>query len=84
MSKHKILISGACGVTSRALITSLKNSSIFKDSIFYGIDTCEIRYGLYEEKFKKNYKVPRFNEIGYKEAVLNLIKKLDIDNFFCA
>ena len=81
MPRHKILISGACGVTSRAVITSLKASDKFNDSEFYGIDTCEIKYGLYENKFKKIYKVPHCNDDGYKTKVLSLIEELKIDIF---
>lgn len=71
----KILITGACAVSARNVLCSLKMSSIFKDSIFIGWDTANILYGLYSHNFERVYKVPAVSESNYREVVTDILDK---------
>jgi len=74
-----ILITGACGVTSRSIVRSLLYSEKFKNSSFIGTDICENTYGLYEGQFSAIYKVPNVSEQGYKELMQKIIVEEKID-----
>jgi hypothetical protein len=75
----RILITGACGVTSRAVIRSLKQSINFSEATYIGTDICENIYGLYEGLFNKIYKVPHSNHADYKNIMNSIISKEQID-----
>ena len=52
----KMLVTGACGVTSRSVVRSLNKSEFFKDKIeFIGTDICNLKYAPYEGLYKKVY-----------------------------
>lgn len=74
-----ILITGACGVTSRSIVRSLLCSEKFKNSNFIGTDICENIYGLYEGLYSAIYKVPNVTEQGYKELMQEIILKEKVD-----
>jgi len=74
-----ILITGACGVTSRSVLRSLKQSSVFWDATFIGTDTCENTYGLYEKLYTKIYKVPRFDAPDYIKIISDIIIREEIE-----
>lgn len=78
-SKYKVLITGACGVTSRAVVRALKKSKYFSDTTYIGTDICENLYGIYEGLYKKVYKVPLYNSEDYPEVMSRIIKKEKID-----
>lgn len=61
----KILITGACGVTSRAIARSLRLSKRLGDLQLIGTDVCENPYGLFEGLFDRIYRIPRVSESGY-------------------
>lgn len=75
----KILITGACAVSARSVLRSLKLSPIFKDSSFIGWDMANTLYGLYEGLFDRIYKVPAVNDPQYKNVVQKIIEKEKFD-----
>jgi carbamoyl-phosphate synthase large subunit len=77
--KYKILITGACGVTSRSVVRSLLMSEKFKNAEFIGTDICENLFGLYEGLYKTIYKVPNVKSNEYKQLMEQIIIKESID-----
>lgn len=71
----KILITGACAVSARSVLRSLKMSEIFKDADFIGWDICSILYGVYAGEFDKIYKVPAAGHKEYRNVVQNILDK---------
>lgn len=69
----KILITGACSVSARNVLRSLKMSDKFKDASFIGWDMCGILYGAYSKDFDSFYKVPEVNEPNYREVAQTII-----------
>lgn len=81
--KTKVLITGACGVTSRSIVRSLKMSEYYKDRIeCIGTDICALKYGLYEGLYSKIYKVPRYNDPMYRAYMGRIIDENNIDCAF--
>ncbi len=79
MEKINVLVTGACGVTSRSVVRSLNKSEFFKDKLrFIGTDVCYNRYGIYEGLYDKVYKVPGYNEPEYREIMEKIIAENDI------
>lgn len=78
-NKLNLLITGACGVTSRAVVRSLQKSEHFKDTRFIGTDICDNIYGLYEGLYNKIYKVPHSNSDQYAKTINTIIKNENID-----
>lgn len=76
----KMLISGACGVTSRSIVRSLNKSEIFKGKIdFIGTDICNLKYAPYEGLYKKVYYVPRFDDAQYTSIMQKIIDENEIE-----
>lgn len=75
----RVLITGACGVTSRAVVRSLRMSEEFATSAFIGTDTCENTYGLYEGLYEKIYKVPHTHHASYSTMMIAILEKERID-----
>ena len=71
----KILITGACAVSARSVLRSLKMSEWFKDSEFIGWDMCSLLYGVYAGEFDKIYKVPAVNDATYRMVAQNILDK---------
>ena len=71
----KIIITGACAVSARNVLRSLKMSPMFKEAEFIGWDMCSILYGVYSNDFDRLYKVPGVNEPKYREVVQNILDK---------
>lgn len=69
----KILITGACAVSGRSVLRSLKMSPIFADSEFIGWDMGSLLYGLYAGEFDRLYKVPAANDPSYEKVVRKII-----------
>lgn len=77
---NNILITGACGVTSRTLARSLRKSEHFKNCNLIGTDVCENLYGIFEGMFDKIYKVPwQSDSEKYKKIIFNVCEKERID-----
>jgi hypothetical protein len=79
MKKWKILITGACGVTSRSIVRSLLLSDLFKGSVFIGTDICENPYGIYEGLYEKVYRVPNNDDKRYRKVIEKILRKEKID-----
>lgn len=75
----KLLITGACGVTSRAIARSLRLSRCFGDLRLIGADICENPYGLFEGLFDKIYRVPRVTETGYANWMEDICRREAIE-----
>ncbi len=71
----KILITGACCVTARAVARSLRLSPYFKKANLIGIDICRNLYGVYEGLYARVYRVPRWDDEQYPKAVNQVIVK---------
>ncbi|MBD5294693.1 MAG: hypothetical protein HDS25_00015 [Bacteroides sp.] len=73
----KILITGACAVSARSVLRSLRLSDLFKDAEFIGWDMCSLLYGVYAGEFHKLYKVPAVSDSTYRQVAQRI---LDIEN----
>lgn len=71
----KIVVTGACAVSARNVLRSLKMSEKFKDAEFVGWDMCSILYGVYSKDFDRLYKVPGVNELNYRKVVQGILDK---------
>lgn len=71
----KIVLTGACAVSSRNVLRSLKMSDKFKDATFIGWDMCSILYEVYAKDFDRLYKVPGVNDPQYLQAVKLILDK---------
>lgn len=75
----KILITGACAVSARSVLRSLRMSKLFKDCEFIGWDTCTLLYGVYAGSFDKLYKVPAVSDPSYESVAREIIAKEKIE-----
>lgn len=75
----KILITGACAVSARSVLRSLRMSKIFSDCEFIGWDTCSLLYGVYAKAFDRLYKVPPVSALDYERVAREIITKEKID-----
>ncbi len=75
-----ILITGACGVTSRAVARSLRKSTFFADARLVGTDICDNLYGIREGIFEKIYKVPLCNSADYMPILGTICEHERIDH----
>jgi hypothetical protein len=75
----RILVTGACGVTSRAIVRSLRLSSRYGEAYLVGTDICENPYGLYEGLLDSIYHAPRVNAVGYFEWMTDLCRSEHLD-----
>jgi len=74
MEKYRILVTGACGVTSRSVVRALNESPVFAGKCeFVGTDVCYLEYGIYEGLYEKIYKVPYFNDPAYRAMMAKII-----------
>lgn len=71
----KILITGACAVSARSVLRSLKVSPIFGASEFIGWDMCSLLYGVYEGIFDRIYKVPAVDDPAYRDVAESILEK---------
>lgn len=71
----KFLITGACAVSARSVLRSLKMSDIFKDSEFIGWDMCGLLYGVYVHDFDRMYKVPAVTDDSYEEVARGILER---------
>lgn len=71
----KILITGACGVTPRAIVRSLKLSTRYNNAIFIGTDANENHYAFFEGLYNKVYRCPRVNDPKYNQWMKDLCER---------
>jgi hypothetical protein len=77
---RSILITGACGVTSRTVVRALMNSSLYGNVRFIGTDICENPFGLYEGLYDRVYRVPALSEADmYERIIAEICAKEKID-----
>jgi hypothetical protein len=71
---HKtLLITGACGVTSRTVVRALRMSPAFQHTRLIGTDICDNPFPLYEGLYERIYRVPRLNEAELYQACIQRI-----------
>ena len=75
----QIVVTGACAVSARNVLRSLKMSEKFKDATFVGWDMCSILYGAYSGDFERLYKVPAINDPQYRNVVKDILAKEKLD-----
>lgn len=71
----KVIITGACAVSARNVLRSLKMSDNFKDATFIGWDMCSIMYGVYSGMFERLYKVPAVTDPQYRAVAEAILEK---------
>ena len=71
----KIIVTGACAVSARSVVRSLRISEKFKDATFVGWDMATTLYGLYEGLFDKIYKVPAVSSHDYRTVISGILEK---------
>jgi hypothetical protein len=74
-----ILVTGACGVTPRAIARSLRSSSRFSDATLVGTDRGGNWYGFYEGLYDRVYRVSQPGDPGYPELVADICERERID-----
>ena len=71
----RIIVTGACAVSARNVLRSLKMSEKFKNAEFIGWDMCSILYGVYSKDFDRMYKVPCVNDPSYRDVIQGILDK---------
>lgn len=79
MAPLNILVTGACGVTPRAIVRSLRASRAFSDATLVGADRGGNWYGFYEGLYDRVYRVSGPSDPGYPELVAEICLSESID-----
>ncbi len=79
MTPLNILVTGACGVTPRAIARSLRASAVFSDATLVGADRGGNWYGFYEGLYDRVYRLSEPSDPGYAELVADLCRRESID-----
>ena len=74
-----VLITGACGVTPRAIARSLRLSPLFADARLIGADRGGNWYGFYEGLYERVYRVSSPDDPGYEDVIADLCSKEEIE-----
>jgi carbamoyl-phosphate synthase large subunit len=74
-----ILVTGACGVTPRAIARSLRASQAFADATLIGADRGGNWYGFYEGLYDRVYRVSQPGDPGYAELLADICAREKID-----
>jgi hypothetical protein len=74
-----VLITGACGVTPRAIARSLRLSPAFAGERLVGADSGGNWYGFYEGLYERVYRVSRPEDPGYEELIASICRDEKID-----
>lgn len=75
----RILITGACGVTPRAIARSLRMSRPLSDATLIGTDRGGNWYGFYEGLYERVYRVPDTTDPRYLEVLADICQTETID-----
>ena len=78
-SPLRILITGACGVTPRAIARSLRISRRLRDATLIGTDRGGNWYGFYEGLYDRVYLVPGAGDPRYPDAIAAICAQEAID-----
>ena len=79
MTAVRILITGACGVTPRAIARSLQLSPRFHDATLVGTDRGGNWYGFYEGLYDRVYRVSDTRDVQYVDLIEDICRKEAID-----
>ena len=79
MAPLNLLVTGACGVTPRAIARSLRTSSKFSDATLVGADRGGNWYGFYEGLYDRVYRVSEPSDPGYPELLARICREEAID-----
>jgi carbamoyl-phosphate synthase large subunit len=79
LANLRILVTGACGVTSRSVVRSLKLSPFFFNSKFVGTDVCDNLYGVAEGLYDAIYRVSNSSDVGYTDMMTRICEQESID-----
>ena len=63
----KILITGACGVTSRAIARSIRHSERYRGAELVGTDVADNAFGLFEGLYRRVHRSPHVSDPGYAD-----------------
>ncbi len=74
-----VLITGACGVTPRAIARSLRLSSAFAGARLVGADRGGNWYGFYEGLYDRVYRVSQPGDPGYEELIAEICRDEGIE-----
>jgi hypothetical protein len=74
-----VLVTGACGVTSRAVVRSLRCSPNFAELRIVGTDVCDNPYALFEGLYDKIYRAPHVAQQHYGKAITDICSREKID-----
>jgi carbamoyl-phosphate synthase large subunit len=74
-----ILVTGACGVTPRAIARSLRASPAFSGATLVGTDSGGNWYGFYEGLYDRVYRVSQPGDPGYPELVADICEREKVD-----
>lgn len=75
-----ILVTGCCGVVSRAIARSIRLSRCYSGARLIGVDVCNYWYGLHETLFDRIYRVSDVDDSqAYAMQVRNICAKEEID-----
>jgi hypothetical protein len=74
-----ILVTGACGVTPRAIARSLRASPLFGDARLVGADRGGNWYGFYEGLYERVYRVSEPSDPGYADLLADICGRESID-----
>jgi carbamoyl-phosphate synthase large subunit len=73
-----ILVTGACGVTPRAIARSLRASQAFSGATLVGADRGGNWYGFYEGLYDRVYRVSQPGDPGYAELIADICAREEI------
>jgi carbamoyl-phosphate synthase large subunit len=77
---RSILVTGACGVTSRTVVRALRRSPLFQRTRLVGIDVCDNPFALHEGLYERIHRVPPSRDgAPYLEAVNRICAHEHID-----
>lgn len=79
MPPLNILVTGACGVTPRAIARSLHASPLFTEARLVGADRGGNPYGFYEGLYERVYRVSEPDDPGYPELIARICREEAID-----
>lgn len=80
LHQKTLLITGACGVTSRTIVRALRKSARFAGTRLIGMDVCDNPFGLYEGLYERIYRVPRLSDPqAYLACVADITRTEGID-----
>jgi hypothetical protein len=74
-----ILITGAAGVTARAVARSIRKSKYFSDVILIGSDTFDNKYELLGNLYDKFYNIPMHSDLNYEFEFMRMVDKENPD-----